>query len=252
MCGHTGPEGAEGGGSQTLRSGKLWADFSFFFFCCLRLVTREASTLIFKIRSRIVRSDLKDKTLSAHFIGYKIRYYSARSDLKNKSVRFSGLATRESAGGIYLVVASATVVLPVWVHDKQLCDNSGPAHTRTRSSRKADTHLELTEKKCQGSRKDSQSRAQTSHEQHQIISEQFKGITRGPKKSSNSKVHPKPSQEFRELIGPFQHKIKGFGKNSHQEVHPKFAKSLGRRILGNTFSGPKLPRKTRLVRQMAP
>ena len=32
--------------------------------------------------------------------------------------------------------------------------------------------------------------------------------SRGPKKSSNSKVHPKPSQEFREQIGPFRHKIR--------------------------------------------
>ena len=63
---------------------------------------------------------------------------------------------------------------------------------------------------------------------------------RGPKKSSNSKVHPKPSQEFREQIGPFHHQNEGFWKNSHQKVHPKFAKGLGRRILGNTFSGPKL------------
>ena len=62
---------------------------------------------------------------------------------------------------------------------------------------------------------------------------------RGPKKSSNSKVHPKPSQGFREQIGPFRHKIKGLSKNSHQKYHPKFAESLGRRILGSTFSGPK-------------
>ena len=62
---------------------------------------------------------------------------------------------------------------------------------------------------------------------------------RGPKKSSNSKVHPKPSQEFLEQIGPFHHENKGFSENSHQQVHPKFAKRLGRQILGNTFSDPK-------------
>ena len=53
-----------------------------------------------------------------------------------------------------------------------------------------------------------------------------------------AKNHLKPSQEFREQIGPFLHKTKGFSKIAHQKVHPKFAKSLGRQILGNTFSGP--------------
>ena len=54
-----------------------------------------------------------------------------------------------------------------------------------------------------------------------------------------AKNHPKPSQEFREQIGPFLHNMKGFSKTSHQKVYPKFAKNFGRQILGNTFSGPK-------------
>ena len=51
---------------------------------------REASDLIFKIRSCTVRSDLKNKVFSAVFLIFKIRSYSARSDLKNKIARFSG------------------------------------------------------------------------------------------------------------------------------------------------------------------
>ena len=52
---------------------------------------REASTLIFKIRSCTVRSDLKSKhEISRKGLIFKIRSYSARSDLKNKSARFSG------------------------------------------------------------------------------------------------------------------------------------------------------------------
>ena len=52
---------------------------------------REASTLIFKIRSCTVRSDLINKhEISRKCLIFKIRSYSARSDLKNKSVRFSG------------------------------------------------------------------------------------------------------------------------------------------------------------------
>ena len=54
-----------------------------------------------------------------------------------------------------------------------------------------------------------------------------------------AKNHPKPSQEFREQIGPSLRKMKGFSKSSHQKVHPNFAKNLGRQILGNAFSGPK-------------
>ena len=62
----------------------------------------------------------------------------------------------------------------------------------------------------------------------------------GDRKSlAMAKNHPKPSQEFREQIGPFLHKMKGFSKISHHKVHPKLAKNLGRQILGNTFSGPK-------------
>ena len=50
----------------------------------------------------------------------------------------------------------------------------------------------------------------------------------GDRKSlSTAKNHPKPSQEFREQIGPFLHKMKGFSKISHRKVHPKFAKNLG-------------------------
>ena len=53
---------------------------------------RDASTLIFKIRSCTVRSDPKKKAFSAAFVLiFKIRSHNARSDLKNKSARFSGL-----------------------------------------------------------------------------------------------------------------------------------------------------------------
>ena len=52
---------------------------------------REASALIFKIRSCITRTDLKNKAFSADFVPiFKIRSCSVRSDLKNKSARFSG------------------------------------------------------------------------------------------------------------------------------------------------------------------
>ena len=62
----------------------------------------------------------------------------------------------------------------------------------------------------------------------------------GDRKSlSIARNHPKASQEFSEEFGPSTHKIKGFSKNSHQKVHPNFAKILGRQILGNTLSGPK-------------
>ena len=61
----------------------------------------------------------------------------------------------------------------------------------------------------------------------------------GDRKSlSIAKNHPKTSQEFSEQFGPSTHNIKGFSKNSHQKVHPNFAKILGRQILGNTLSGP--------------
>ena len=56
---------------------------------------------------------------------------------------------------------------------------------------------------------------------------------------SIAKNHPKPSQEFSEQFGPSIHKMKGFGKNSPQKVHPDFAQNLDRQILGNTFSGLK-------------
>ena len=63
----------------------------------------------------------------------------------------------------------------------------------------------------------------------------------GDRKSlSIAKNHPKTSQDFSEQFGPSTHKIKGFGKNSHQKVHPNFAEILGRQIPGNTLSGPKL------------
>ena len=53
--------------------------------------TREASTLIFKIRPCTVRPDLKNKAFSADFVLIlKIRSYNARSDLKNKSACSSG------------------------------------------------------------------------------------------------------------------------------------------------------------------
>ena len=53
---------------------------------------REASTLIFKIRSCTATSDLKNKAFSVLNFAYflKIRSSSARSDLINKSARFSG------------------------------------------------------------------------------------------------------------------------------------------------------------------
>ena len=53
-----------------------------------------------------------------------------------------------------------------------------------------------------------------------------------------AKNHPKPSQGFSEQFGPFIHQVKVFGKNSRQEVHPKFAKNLGRHILGIPFLAP--------------
>ena len=52
---------------------------------------REASTLIFEIRSCAGRSDLKNKQkISWKCLIFKIRSYNARSDLKSKSARFSG------------------------------------------------------------------------------------------------------------------------------------------------------------------
>ena len=52
---------------------------------------REASDLIFKIRSCTVRTDLKNEAFSADFVLiFKIRSYTARSDLENKITRFSG------------------------------------------------------------------------------------------------------------------------------------------------------------------
>ena len=57
------------------------------------------------------------------------------------------------------------------------------------------------------------------------------------KRLSIAKNHPKPSQEFSERFGPSIHKMKGFGGNSRQKVHPNFAHILGRPILGNTFCG---------------
>ena len=52
---------------------------------------------------------------------------------------------------------------------------------------------------------------------------------------STAKSHPKTSQDFSEQLGPSTHQIKGFSKNSHQKVHPNFAKLLERQILGNTL-----------------
>ena len=43
----------------------------------------------------------------------------------------------------------------------------------------------------------------------------------GLKKSSNSKNHPKPSQEFSEQIGPSIHKIKGFLRIHTKCFHPQ-------------------------------
>ena len=57
---------------------------------------REASDLIFKIRSCTVRSDLKNKVFfSAIFVHiFKIRSCTVRSDLRNKIARFSGYLQR--------------------------------------------------------------------------------------------------------------------------------------------------------------
>ena len=53
--------------------------------------SREVSTLTFKIRSGLVRTDLRNKrTISRTCLILKIRSCNARSDLKNKSARFSG------------------------------------------------------------------------------------------------------------------------------------------------------------------
>ena len=61
---------------------------------------REASTLIFKIRSCTVRSDLKSKhKISRKCLIYKIRSCSATSDLKFKSARFSGFWDSIAEGG---------------------------------------------------------------------------------------------------------------------------------------------------------
>ena len=69
-----------------------------------------------------------------------------------------------------------------------------------------------------------------------------RALSLGDRKSlSIAKNHPKPSQEFSEQFGPSIHKIKGFGRNSPQKVHPNFAQKLGRQILGNTFSGLNFP-----------
>ena len=66
--------------------GREFCDFPLFLPC------GEASTLIFKIRSCITRTDLNNKALSADFSHiFKIRSCSTRSDLKNKSARFSGI-----------------------------------------------------------------------------------------------------------------------------------------------------------------
>ena len=52
---------------------------------------REASTLIFKIRSCAVRSDLKNMPeISRKCLVFKIHSCNARSDLESKSARFSG------------------------------------------------------------------------------------------------------------------------------------------------------------------
>ena len=74
----------------------------------------------------------------------------------------------------------------------------------------------------------------------------FKTLIGDRKSLSIAKNHPKTSQEFSEQFGPSTHKIKGFSKNSHRKVHPNFAENLGRQILGNTISGPKL--RWRLLR----
>ena len=63
-------------------------------------------------------------------------------------------------------------------------------------------------------------------------------LFRGPKKSSNSKESSETFPRISQQIGPFLHKMKGFSKISRQKVHLKFAKNLGRLILGNNFSGP--------------
>ena len=50
--------------------------------------------------------------------------------------------------------------------------------------------------------------------------------------------HPKPSQEMSEQFRLSFAKLKGYCKNSHQEVRLNCAKNLGRPILRKPFSGP--------------
>ena len=75
------------------------SDSSIWSYPSFSSLPREASTLIFKIRSCTVRTDLKNKAFSAAFVLiFKIRSYSARSALKNKSARFSGSAITGCGG----------------------------------------------------------------------------------------------------------------------------------------------------------
>ena len=47
-----------------------------------------------------------------------------------------------------------------------------------------------------------------------------------------AKNHLKPFQEFSEQFSSFTHKMKGFGRNSHQKVLPNFAKTWEDKFLG--------------------
>ena len=74
----------------------------------------------------------------------------------------------------------------------------------------------------------------------ECASESEKSPKLGDRKSlSIAKNHPKTSQEFSEQFGPSTHKLKGFGKNSHQKVHPNFAKTWEDKFLGIPFLAPK-------------
>ena len=60
----------------------------------------------------------------------------------------------------------------------------------------------------------------------------------GTKKSlSIAKKSPEAFPRISEQVRPSIRKMKGCSRNSPQKVHANFAQNLGRRILGNTFSG---------------
>ena len=60
-----------------------------------------------------------------------------------------------------------------------------------------------------------------------------------PRSLPIAKNPPKSSQTVSAPSRPFLQNVKGLSKTSARQVHSNFAKNLGRRVLGNTFSGPK-------------